>query len=96
MYNYKYIKEFLLSKGIFVLDKRQPVEKIKYLLNCGYKILYAKFGPCDFKYRIGDICGYYPILVDTIIIQNLNDYELSREFKKISYHPDTIIKFALK
>lgn len=91
--NYEKVKEILLSKGIFVLDKRKSVEEIKYLVNCGYKVLYAKF---DSYYRLyyGNCVCYTPLIINNEILKDIDDKELYKEFKQISYHPKTIIEYA--
>ena len=91
--NYEQAKDKLLSKGIFVLDKRKSVEEIKYLINCGYSVLYARF----FTYYtpfLGSSAEYRPILVNDLILQKISDEDLYKEFKFISYSPKTIIKYA--
>ena len=91
--NYEQAKDRLLSKGIFVLDKRKSVEEIKYLINCGYSVLYARF----FTYYtpfVGSSAEYRPILVNDLILQKISDEDLYKEFKFISYSPKTIIKYA--
>lgn len=91
--NYEQAKDKLLSKGIFVLDKRKSVEEIKYLINCGYSVLYARF----FTYYtpfIGSTASYRPVLVNDLTLQKITDEDLYKEFKFISYSPKTIIKYA--
>lgn len=90
--NYEKVKEILLSKGMFVLDKRKPVEEIKYLINCGYKIVYAKFGNYYIRYH-GRVACHVPVIIDSLILKDLNDKELYEEFKQISYNPKTIIEW---
>lgn len=91
--NYEQAKDKLLSKGIFVLDKRKSVDEIKYLINCGYSVLYAKFFTYYMPFN-GSHIEYRPVLVNNLMIQKISDEDLYKEFKYISYSPKTIIKYA--
>lgn len=93
--NYEQIKQKLLSKGIFVLDKKRPVKEIRYLVDCGYKILYSRFGSYYLKYHGKCVC-YVPVIIDSLILKDLNDEVLYKEFKQISYNPKTIIEYFQK
>ena len=93
--NYVQIKQKLLSKGIFVLDKKRPVKEIRYLVDCGYKILYSKFSTYYVRYH-GRCACYIPIIINSEIIKDLDDEMLYEEFKQISYNPKTIIEYFQK
>lgn len=89
--NYEQAKEKLLSKGIFVLDKRIPAKNIMYLVNCGYKVLFAFWNHKMGSQLKGE---YYTIMLDTIVLEDVDEEELHNVCKNISYVPKTIIKYA--
>lgn len=93
--NYNDIKLLLLNRGYYVLDKRIPLEKVKYLISLGFTILYAKFSPQKgFRWNKGYYPGYVARKIDNNILDGIEDDILYDEIKHISYHPETIIIFA--
>ena len=88
---YNEIKEKLLSKGIFVLDKRIPAKEIMYLVNCGYKVLFAFWNHKMGSQLKGE---YYTITLTNTILEDVSEEELHNVCKNISYVPKAIIKYA--
>lgn len=89
--NYEQIKEKLLSKGIFVLDKRIPAKKIMYLVDCGYKVLFSFWNHKMGSQLKGE---YYTITLTNTILEDISEKELYNVCKNISYVPKVIIKYA--
>ena len=89
--NYEQVKDKLLSKGIFVLDKRIPAKEIMYLVNCGYKVLFAFWNHKMGSQLKGE---YYTIVLDTIVLEDVDEEELHNVCKNISYVPKVIIRYA--
>ena len=90
-WNYLRIKDELLSKGIFVLDKRIPAKEIMYLVDCGYKVVFAFW-----NHKMGSpLKGeYYTITLTNDILEDVTEEELHDVCKNISYVPKAIIKYA--
>lgn len=89
--NYEQVKDRLLSKGIFVLDKRIPAKKIMYLVDCGYKVLFAFWNHKMGSQLKGE---YYTITLTNTILEDVSEEELYDVCKNISYVPKAIIKYA--
>lgn len=90
-WNYLRIKDELLSKGIFVLDKRIPVKKIMYLVDCGYKVVFAFWNHKMGSQLKGE---YYTIELNTTVLEDVDIEELHMVCKNVSYVPKAIIKYA--
>lgn len=88
---YNEIKEKLLAKGIFVLDKRIPAKEIMYLVNCGYKVLFAFWNHKMGSQLKGE---YYTIEINTTVLEDVDEEELYGVCKNVSYVPKAIIKYA--
>lgn len=91
--NYEQVKDKLLSKGIFVLDKRIPAKNIMYLVNCGYKVLFAFWNHKMGSQLKGE---YYTIELNTTVLEDVDEEELHNVCKNVSYVPKAIIKYARK
>ena len=89
--NYEQIKEKLLDRGIFVLDKRIPAKKIMYLVNCGYKVLFAFWNHKMGSQLKGE---YYTIELNTTVLEDVDEEELYNVCKNVSYVPKVIIRYA--
>ena len=89
--NYEQAKDKLLSKGIFVLDKRIPAKEIMYLVDCGYKVLFAFWNHKMGSQLKGE---YYTIELNATVLEDVDEEELHHVCKNISYVPKAIIKYA--
>lgn len=89
--NYEQIKETLLSKGIFVLDKRRPVKEIFYLVNLGYNVVFAFWNHKMGSQLRGE---YYTITLNPVVLEDVSEEELYKVCKNVSYVPKAIIKYA--
>lgn len=89
--NYEQAKDKLLSKGIFVLDKRIPAKNIMYLVNCGYKVLFAFWNHKMGSQLKGE---YYTIELNTTVLEDVDEEELHAVCRNVSYVPKAIIKYA--
>lgn len=92
-WDYLRIKNELLSKGIFVLDKRIPAKKIMYLVDCGYKVVFAFWNHKMGSQLKGE---YYTIELNTTVLEDVDMEELHMVCKNVSYVPKAIIKYAKK
>lgn len=90
-HDYLIMKDKLLSKGIFVLDKRIPAKKIMYLVDCGYKVVFAFWNHKMGSQLKGE---YYTITLTNTILEDVTEEELHNVCKNISYVPKAIIKYA--
>ena len=79
--NYEQVKDKLLSKGIFVLDKRKPAKEIMYLVNCGYKVVFAFW-----NHKMGSMLNseYYTITLTNAILEDVDEEELHNVCKNVS------------
>lgn len=91
MVDYEQTKDKLLSKGIFVLDKRIPAKEIMYLVNCGYKVLFAFWNHKMGSQLKGE---YYTIELNTTVLEDVDEEELHNVCKNVSYVPKVIIRYA--
>ena len=89
--NYEQVKDKLLSKGIFVLDKRIPAKEIMYLVNCGYKVLFAFWNHKMGSQLKGE---YYTTELNTTVLEDVDEEELHNVCKNVSYVPKVIIRYA--